>query len=82
MREMRNAYDASVGKPEGNRPLGRPRRGWEGNINIKMNHREIGWGDVDWIHLAQDMGPVAGYCKHGNKISSSIKAGKFCLLAE
>jgi len=41
-----------VRKPEGKRPLGRPRRRWEDNI--KMDLREIGWEDVDWIHLAQD----------------------------
>jgi hypothetical protein len=41
-----------VGKPEGKRPLGRPRRRWE--YNIRMALREIGWGDVDWIDLAQD----------------------------
>jgi hypothetical protein len=41
-----------VGKPEGNRRLERPRRGWVGNI--KMNLREIGWDGVDWIDLAQD----------------------------
>jgi hypothetical protein len=39
-------------KPEGNRPLGRPRRRWEDNI--KMYLTEIGWEDVDCIHLAQD----------------------------
>jgi hypothetical protein len=38
------------GKPEGRRPLGRPRRRWEDNI--KMDLAEIGFGDVDWIHLA------------------------------
>jgi hypothetical protein len=41
-----------VGRPEGRRPLGRPRRRWEDNI--KMDPREIGFGDVDWIHWAQD----------------------------
>jgi hypothetical protein len=40
-----------VGKPKGKRPLGRPRRRW-GN-NIKMDLREIGWDDMDWIDLAQ-----------------------------
>jgi hypothetical protein len=40
-----------VGKPEGRRPLERPRRRWEDNI--KMNFREVGWG-MDWINLAQD----------------------------
>jgi hypothetical protein len=41
-----------VGRPEGRRPLGRPRRRWEDNI--KMDLREIGFGDVAWIHLTQD----------------------------
>jgi hypothetical protein len=41
-----------VGKPEEKTPLGRPRRRWEDNI--KMDHRDIGWGGVDWIDLAQD----------------------------
>jgi hypothetical protein len=41
-----------VGRPEGRRPLGRPRRRWEDNI--KMDLREIGFGDVDWIHWTQD----------------------------
>jgi hypothetical protein len=41
-----------VGKPEGKRPLGRPRRRWEDNIIMGL--REIGWGGTDWIDLAQD----------------------------
>jgi hypothetical protein len=41
-----------VGKPEGKRALGRPRHTWE--INIKMDLREIGWGDMNWIDVAQD----------------------------
>jgi hypothetical protein len=45
-------YYILVGRPEGRRPLGRPRRRWEDNI--KMDLREIGFGDVDWIDLAQD----------------------------
>jgi hypothetical protein len=48
----RNAYMILVGKPEGKRPRGRPRRRWVDNI--KMVLREIGCGDVDWIDLAQD----------------------------
>jgi hypothetical protein len=52
MRERRGAYRALVGKPEGRRPLGRPRRQWEDNI--KMDLREVGWGGMDWINLAQD----------------------------
>jgi hypothetical protein len=42
-----------VGKPEEERPPGRSRRSWEDNI--EMNIREIGWGGMDWIILAQDM---------------------------
>jgi hypothetical protein len=48
----RNVYRVLVGKPEGKRPLERPRRRWEDGM--KMDLREIGWGGVEWIHLAQD----------------------------
>jgi hypothetical protein len=47
-----NAYGLMVGKPEGKRPLGRPRRKWV--TNIGMDLLEVGWCDVDWIGLAQD----------------------------
>jgi hypothetical protein len=52
MGEVRSAYNILVMRPEGRRPLGRPKHRWEDNI--KMDLREIGFGDVDWIHLAQD----------------------------
>jgi hypothetical protein len=52
MGEVRGAYNILVGRPEGRRPLGIPRRRWEDNI--KMGIRETGFWDVDWIHLAQD----------------------------
>jgi hypothetical protein len=52
MGEKRNACRILVGKPEGKRPLGRPRRRWVDNI--KMDLREIGWDGVDWIDMAQD----------------------------
>jgi hypothetical protein len=52
MGEMRGAYNILVGRPEGRRPLGRLRRRW--TDNMKMDLREIGFGDVDWNHLAQD----------------------------
>jgi hypothetical protein len=52
MREVRGAYNILVGRPEGGKPLGRPTRRREDNI--EMNLREIGFGDVDWIHWAQD----------------------------
>jgi hypothetical protein len=50
--EVRGAYNILGGKPEGRRPLGRPRHRWEDNI--KMDLGDIEFGDVDWIHLAQD----------------------------
>jgi hypothetical protein len=52
MGKKRNAYRLLVGKPEGKRPLGRPRRRWV--ENIRMDLGEVGWGDVDWTGLAQD----------------------------
>jgi hypothetical protein len=51
MGEGRNVYKVLVGKPEGKRPLLRPRRRWE---EIKLDLRETGRGYVEWIHLAQD----------------------------
>jgi hypothetical protein len=53
MGENRNAYRISVGKPEGKRSLGRPRRRWV--KNVKMDLREAGWDGMNWIDLAQDM---------------------------
>jgi hypothetical protein len=52
MGEKRNAYRLLVEKPEGRRPLGRPRRRWLNNI--RMDLVEVGWDDEDWIGLAQD----------------------------
>jgi hypothetical protein len=52
MGEKRNAYRLLVGKPEGKRPIGSPRRRWANDI--KMDHLEIHWGSVDWIGLAED----------------------------
>jgi hypothetical protein len=52
MWENRNAYRLLVGKPEGKKPLGRPRRRWVDNI--RMGLREVGCGDMDWIDLAKD----------------------------
>jgi hypothetical protein len=52
MGQKRNAYRILVRKSEGKRPLGRPIRRWEDNI--RMDLREIGWGGMDWIDLAQD----------------------------
>jgi hypothetical protein len=54
MGEERKVYKVLVGKPEGKRPLGRPRHRWEDGI--RMDLRETGLGGVDWIRLAQDRG--------------------------
>jgi hypothetical protein len=52
MGEERGVHRALVGKPEGKRPLGRPRRRWEDNI--KMDSQEVAGGRGDWMQLAQD----------------------------
>jgi hypothetical protein len=70
MGEERKVYKALVGKPEGKRPLGRPRRRWEDGI-IRMDLREIGLGGVDWIRLAQDRDRCAGCCECGDEPSGS-----------
>ncbi|KAJ4447543.1 hypothetical protein ANN_09550 [Periplaneta americana] len=61
MGESRNAYRVLVGRPEGKRPLGRPRRRWEDNI--KMDLREVGHDDRDWINLAQDRNQWRAYVR-------------------
>jgi hypothetical protein len=52
MEEGRVVYRILVEKPEGKRPLGRPRRRWE--YNIRMNLQELGFGGMDWVELVQD----------------------------
>jgi hypothetical protein len=52
MGEGRGVYSVLVGKTEGRRPLGRPRRRWEDNISIDL--REVGCGCLDWMELVQD----------------------------
>ena len=50
--EKRGVYRVLVGKPEGKRPLGRPRRRWEDNIKVDL--QKVGCGGMDWIEVAQD----------------------------
>jgi hypothetical protein len=50
--EEKKIYNVLMGKPEGKRPRGRPKRRWEDGIRIDL--REIGWESVNWIQLAQD----------------------------
>jgi len=51
-RERRGAYRVLVGRPEGKRPLGRPRRRWDDNIKIGL--QEVEWEGMNWIYLAQN----------------------------
>ena len=72
--ERTGACRVSVGKPEGNIPLGRPRPRWEDNI--KMDLQEVGWGtwtELIWLRIEQ----VVGFCESGNEPSSSMKCGEF-----
>jgi hypothetical protein len=71
MGEGRGVYRVLVGRPEGKRPVGRPRSRWEDNI--KMDLREIRIDEANWIHLAQDK----VHCKHSNKPSGSIRKQDF-----
>jgi len=70
MGERRGVYRVSVGKPEGKRPLGRPRRRWEDNI--KMDLQEVGCG-YRLDRAGSGKGEVAGTCECGNEPSGSIK---------
>jgi hypothetical protein len=68
MREKRNLYRLLVGKPEGKRPLGRPRRRWLDSI--QMDLAEIGFGDVGWIGMESS-------CECGNESSSFKMLGNY-----
>jgi hypothetical protein len=70
MGEERKVYKVLVGKPEGKRPLGRPRRRWEDGI--RMDLREIGWlGGCGLDSTVSGQGPVAGCCECGDEPSGS-----------
>jgi hypothetical protein len=73
--EMRNPYETFVGKPEGKRSLGRPRRGWEDIIIMDL--REIVWEVVVWIHLPEVRNQWLFSCEHCNENSGSIKGREF-----
>jgi hypothetical protein len=70
MGKKTNAYRILVGKPEGKRPLGKPRRRWVDNIKIDL--RVTGFDGTDWIDL-----PVEGSCGYGNEPSGSINWWEF-----
>ncbi|KAJ4448703.1 hypothetical protein ANN_00093 [Periplaneta americana] len=82
MGESRNAYRVLVGRPEGKRPLGRPRHRWEDNI--KMDLKEVGYDDRDWINLAQDRDRWRAYVRAAMNLrlflstSSALFQSIFC----
>jgi hypothetical protein len=76
MGEKRNAYKLLVEKPEGKRPLGRPRRKWVDNI--RMDLLEFGWGDVDWP--GSEHGQAKSSCKSGIELSGSTKCWESSVL--
>jgi hypothetical protein len=72
-----------VGKPEGKKPLGRPRRRWV--ANIKMDLREIGWNGMDWIYLAQDRDQCKTLVNTVMNLRVPKNAGKFlssCIIGD
>jgi hypothetical protein len=75
MREKRNASRVLVGKPEGKRPLGRPRYKWEDNIKMDVN--ETGWGGMDWIQLAQGRDQWRALVNTVMNLRSPYNFGKF-----
>ncbi|KAJ4444356.1 hypothetical protein ANN_06148 [Periplaneta americana] len=74
--ESKNAYRVLVGRPEGKRPLGRPRHRWEDNI--KMDLREVGYDDRDWINLAQDRDQVRAYVRAAMNLRGATPESQIC----
>ena len=75
MGEERGVYSVLVGKLEGRRPLGRPRRRWVDNI--RMDLQEVGCGYMDWIGLAQDRDRWRTLVSAVMNPSGSVKCGEF-----
>jgi hypothetical protein len=75
MGERRGVYRVLVGKPEGKRPLGGPRRRWEDNI--KMDLQKVGCRGIGLDRAGSGWGQVAVTCECGNEPSGSIKCGEF-----
>ena len=75
MGERRGDYRVLVGKSEGKRPVGRPRRRWEDNI--KMDLQEVGCGVMDWIEMAQDRDRWRALVNVVMKIRVPQNAGNF-----
>ena len=75
MEERRGAYRGLVGKPQGRRPPGRPRRRWEDNI--KMDLQEMGWLGMDWIYVAQDRDSRLAFVNAVMNLRVPLYAGNF-----
>ena len=75
MGERRDVYRVVMGKPEGKRPLGRPRRRWEDNC--KADFQEVGCGGMDWIDLAQDRDCWRALVNAVMNLRVPIKCGEF-----
>jgi len=75
MGEERELYRILVGKPEGRRSLGRPRRRWV--VNIMMDPQEVGCGYTDWIGLAQDRDRWRTLVSAVMNLRGSVKYGEF-----
>jgi hypothetical protein len=79
MVEKRGVHRVLVGKPDGKRPLGRPRPRWKDNI--KMDLQEVGGGRGAWMELAQDREGWWALCEYGKELTGSIKMRGISLLA-
>jgi len=75
MGERKGVYRVLVGKPEGQRPLGRPSPRWEDSI--KMDLQEVGCGGCGLDRAGSGQGQLAGTCDCGDEPSRSIKCGEF-----
>jgi hypothetical protein len=77
MGDTRNAYNILFAKPEGKRPLGRPRHRWEDNIGMDLMEIVGGRRRCGLDASGSGLGAVVGSCEHGNESSGSIKGGEF-----